>query len=140
VRKYIFHIKKAFFFAICNLLFLGSCDRIFLDVSGKEADLQGKWQMNDADTVYYNFQKSLFQYQVYLEKDEISYAHGYYVLHGDSAIDLELLGGYTSFPLEILGWQPTNANSVSKGFKIKKLTNKELILSSDNEILSFHKF
>jgi hypothetical protein len=137
-------MKSKLIFIICLVLFFYSCDKIFLDVEGKEADLQGKWQMDNADTVYYNFQKNLFQYQIYREKDKLSEVYGYYVLHGDTAIDLQLLRQWDSFPLDYLGWDTIQASDgndiICKLFKIKQLTNKQLILSSGNKDISFHKF
>jgi hypothetical protein len=115
-----------------------------LDVEGKEADLQGKWQMDYMDTVYYNFQKSLFQYQIYEKKDNMSIAFGYYILHGDTAMDLEILSAHTSLSLDYLGWDTiypsTDREKLIKAFKIEKLTSKKLILSSGSEVFSFHKF
>jgi hypothetical protein len=137
-------MKKILFFVICSIFLFVSCDKIILDVEGNEADLQGKWQMDRADTVYYNFQKSLFQYQIYQEKDKMSYALGYYILQGDTAINLKLLSGQSSLSLKHLNWDTiydaTGQAVISKAFKIEKLTNKKLVLSSTSEILSFHKF
>ena len=137
-------MKKAFFFVTCSLLFLISCDKAFVSISGKEADLQGKWQMDNADTVYYNFQNSLFQYQIYLTKDKISQVYGYYTLYGDTALDLRLLREYASIPLDYLGWDTlyssTGQDTIFQVFKIDKFTKKELILHSNSGKKSFHKF
>lgn len=134
-------MKSKLFFIICSAFFFCSCDKIFLDVEGKDADLQGKWQMDNADTVYYNFQNNLFMYQIYRKKDQISAAYGYYIFHGDTAIDLQLL---KPFPSEYLGWDTIYASNgndtIHKLFKIKQLTRKKMILSSDGEDNSFHKF
>jgi len=115
-----------------------------LDVEGKEADLQGKWQMDNADTVFYNFQKNLFQYQIYKEKDQQSVVFGYYVLHSDTAIDIKFLKMQTSIPLDYLGWDTiysTDGNdTIHKLFRIEQLTSKKLTLSSNNGKMSFHKF
>ena len=137
-------MKKTVFFVIFGFLFLISCDKLFVFVSGKEADLQGKWQMDNADTVYYNFQNSLFQYQIYLQKDEISSVNGYYTLYGDTAIELRLLREYSPIPLDHLGWDTlyssTYKDTIFNRFTIEKFTNKQLVLSSNNEKMSFHKF
>jgi len=115
-----------------------------LDVEGKEADLQGKWQMDNADTIFYNFQKNLFQYQIYKGKDQLSEVFGYYILHSDTAIDIKFLRMQTSFPLDYLGWDTiysSNGNdTIHKLFNIEQLTNKKLVLSSNNGKMSFHKF
>jgi len=137
-------MRVKIFLVICSVFFFCSCDKIFLGVEGKEADLQGKWQMINADTVYYNFQNNLFQYQIYRVKDQISAVYGYYILHGDTAIDLQLLRVQSSFPLDYLGWDtlhaPDGNDTIYKLFKIKQLTASKLTLSSDKEDISFRKF
>jgi hypothetical protein len=137
-------MKLKLFFVTCGVFLFCSCDKIFLDVEGKDADLQGKWQMDNADTVYYNFQKNLFQYQIYQQKDKLSIACGYYVLGDTADIDIQLLREQASFPLNYLGWDtiqaPDGNDIIHKLFKIKQLTSKKLILSSGNEDVSFHKF
>ena len=137
-------MKQTLFFVTCSLLFLISCDSIFVHISGKEADLQGKWQMDNADTVYYNFQNDLFLYQIYRKKGAMSSVNGYYVLYGDTVLDLRLLREYSSSSLDYLGWDTlfssTGRDTIFKTFKIEKLTNKQLILNSNNGKMSFHKF
>ncbi|MDR2622005.1 MAG: lipocalin-like domain-containing protein [Dysgonamonadaceae bacterium] len=137
-------MKLKLFFMICSVFFFSSCDKIFLDVEGKDADLQGKWQMDNADTVYFNFQNNLFLYQIYRVKNQMSGVYGYYILQGDTTIDIQLLRTQASFSLDYLGWDTiysSNGNdTIHKLFKIKKLTSKKLILSSDREDISFHKF
>ena len=137
-------MKKALFFVTCSVLFLVSCDKLFVGISGKEAELQGKWQQDNADTVYYNFQNSLFMYQIYLNKDSIAQSYGYYNLYGDTAIDLRLLSEYTNFSWEQLGWttfySPTGQDTIFKSFKINELTDKKLVLQSNDGKISFHKF
>jgi len=137
-------MKKTIFFVICVLLFLVSCDKLFVGISGKEADLQGKWQMDNADTVYYNFQNSLFMYQIYLQENKISSVQGYYILYGDTALDLRLLNEYSFISLDHLGWDTlrssTGQDTIFKRFTIEKLTSKKLILYSNNGKISFHKF
>ena len=137
-------MRLKLFLVICGVFLFCACDKIFLGVEGKDADLQGKWQMDNADTVYFNFQNNLFQYQIYRVKDHVSSVYGYYILHNDTAIDLQLLRAEASFPLDYLKWDTihtSNGNdTIYKLFKIKQLTCKKLILSSDNEDISFHKF
>ena len=140
-------MRKTLFFVTCSLLFLLTliaCDKFFVGVSGKEADLQGKWQMDNADTVYYNFQNSLFRYQIYRRENQISNVQGYYILYDDTELELRLLREYASFSLDYLRWDTlqsvTGHDTIFKIYKIEKFTKKELILSSDNERLSFHKF
>jgi len=137
-------MKKAIFFVTCTVLFLISCDKLFVGISGMEADLQGKWQQDNADTVFYNFQNSLFGYQIYLNKVTIKQVFGYYNMYGDTAIDLRLLSEYADFSLKPLGWDTlysaTGQDTIFKSFKIEELTSKKLILRSDNGKTSFHKF
>jgi hypothetical protein len=137
-------MRSTLFFVTCSLLFLISCDKLFVEISGKEAELQGKWQMDSADTVYYNFQNSLFMYQIYQKKGEISSVYGYYTLYGDTALDLRLLREYAGFSLDHLGWDTlrsaTGQDTIFKAFKIDEFTSKKLILHSNNGKISFHKF
>jgi len=137
-------MKKTLFFVTCSVLFLVSCDKLFVGVSGKEVKLQGKWQQDNADTVFYNFQNSLFMYQIYLNKDSIAQSYGYYSLYGDTALDLRLLSEYTNFSWEQLGWttfySPTGQDTIFKSFKINELTDKKLVLQSNDGKISFHKF
>ena len=137
-------MKKTFFFVTCACLFFISCDKLFLDLSGKDAELLGKWQMDGADTVYYNFQNNIFLYQIYQKKGEISQAYGYYTLYRDTGLDVRLLREYASLQLDYLGWDTlhsvTGQDTIFKAFRIEKLSNKELILSSDEGKASFHKF
>ena len=137
-------MKKALFFVTCSALFLVSCDKLFVGISGREAELQGKWQMDNADTVFYNFQNSLFMYQIYLNKGTISQAYGYYNLYGDTEIDLRLLSEYANLSLDRLGWDTlysaTRQDTIFKSFKIEELTSKKLVLQSNSGKLSFHKF
>ena len=137
-------MKKTVFFVICSLVCLVSCDKIFVYISGKEADLQGKWQIDNADTIYYNFQNSLFLYQIYLKEDKISSAQGYYTLYDDTALELRLLRKYSSSSLNLIGWDTlhssTDQDTIFKRYTIDKFTKKQLILSSNDEKSSFHKF
>ena len=137
-------MRKTLIFVICSLVFLLSCDDMFVRISGKEAELQGKWKMDNADTVYYNFQNSIFQYQIYRKENSISHVYGYYTLYGDTALDIRLLTEYANFSLDYLKWDTlystTNQDTIFKSYKIEKFTKKQLTLYSDNERTSFHKF
>jgi hypothetical protein len=137
-------MRRTLFFVVCSLLCLVSCDKLFVSISGKEAQLQGKWQMDNADSVYYNFQNSLFSYQIYQGENKVSQIFGYYTLYGDTALDLRLLAEHAFFSLDYLGWDTlrseTGQDTIFKAFKIEKFTNKKLILNSNNGKVSFHKF
>ena len=136
-------MRKTVFFVICCLILLSSCDKIFVDISGKEADLQGKWKVDNVDSVYYNFQSSLFQYQIYQQKEAMSMAYGNYTLY-DTALDIRLLSEHTVISLDHLKWDTlfssTSHDTIFKRFTIEKLTNKQLVLNSNNGKISLHKF
>ena len=137
-------MKKTLFFIICCFLFLVSCDKIFVHVSGTAAGLQGKWQMDNADTVYYNFQNNLFQYQIYLKPDVMSHVFGFYYVHGSKEVEIRLLKEQANFSLDHLEWDTlysaTGKDTIYQVFKIEKLTSTKLILQSDKGKFSFHKF
>ena len=138
------YIGAPVLFSIILLIF-AACDKLFLDVEGKEADLQGKWQKVSADTIFFNFQKEIFQHQRYnAEQDSFFISYGYYKLYGDTAIRLDLLKQYSSGHLDYLGWDtiyaPANKDTLTRKFNIELLTNKKLILSSGEEKLTFKKF
>jgi len=136
-------MRKTVFFIICSFILFASCDKIFVDISGKEADLQGKWQVDNVDSVYYNFQSSLFQYQIYQQKEAMSMAYGNYTLY-DTALDIRLLSEHTVISLDHLKWDTlfssTGHDTIFKRFTIEKLTNKQLVLNSNNGKISLHKF
>jgi len=137
-------MKKTIVFVVCSLLFFVSCDKIFVHVSGTAAELQGKWQMDDADTVYFNFQNNLFQYQIYRMPNVMSQAYGFYYVRENKGLDLALLREYAYFPLDYLGWDTlrsvTGLDTIFQSFTIEKLTNTKLILQSEKGKFSFHKF
>ena len=77
----------------CFVVALVSCNKV-------EHKLEGKWQLKTVeangvvqtvDTVWYNFQTSLFEYQLYdPAKDVYRTNFGYKTLEGDTRLDLEL--------------------------------------------------
>jgi hypothetical protein len=124
---------------------MSACDKLFLDVEGQEANLQGKWQQDNADTVFYNFQKQLFQYQVYEKKDSASTAFGYYTLQADTAIYIEVLKAFNYISSnQFSDWDIKQAeaeqDTIAKLFRIEHLAKDKMILSSNGKTLSFHKF
>lgn len=148
------------FVCLCSL-FLGSCDKMFVDVSGFDAKLQGKWQLQsikddvtiyDVDTIYYNFQNNLFQYQVYFKEDSMLCFFGYYTLYSDTAVYLELMSTGASVnnkvytgPLNVMNWDMTGSDSlgndtVARYFRIKELKKGKLNLVHQNEEYFFQKF
>jgi len=137
-------MKKTVFFVICSVLFMVSCDKFFVGVSGREVDLQGKWQMDSNDSTYYNFQNSIFQYQKYYTENNILAVYGYYTLYEDTALELRLLRDIYSESLDYLGWDTlysaTGQDTIYRIFTIEKFTKKQLILKSDKGKMSFRKF
>lgn len=109
--------------------------------------LEGKWQLTNitsgnvtepVDTVFYNFQNTLFMYQIYDKAtDEYSQAYGYKTLQENDHLLLEL--SYSADTLEIFlprtGWE-----SAKKDFFIDKVSGKELILSNDGKQYTLRKF
>ena len=136
-------MRKAAYIILCVLI-LSACDKLFLDVEGSDADLQGKWQLTPADTVYFNFQKNLFQYQIYVEKDSLKQVYGYYTLYTNDSIRLELYKNTSQIILDPLGWNPHTTEDgleiVYKNYYIERINSKKMVLSSSDETLSFKKF
>ena len=146
------HKYSKYLFFLTALSLLVSCDKLFNNgIEGTDADLQGKWQQTTDNTVYYNFQNNLFEYQKYIEKDSILSVFGYYTLLGDTAIYLELLPKQTeinrvptSYPLDFLDWDiipGTDAtDTLTQQFKLNFTTNRELTLSNLSKNYIFRKF
>lgn len=137
-------MKKYMIIFFSFIILLTACDKIFLDVEGKDADLQGKWQMTPVDTIYWGFQHNLFQCQLFDTYNDTTYqSYGYYTLYGDS-IKLKLLRQYSQFSLDFLGWDTipgeSHKDTIMKVFDIDLLNNKKLILSSGSEKLTLNKF
>ena len=138
-------MKKTLLFVTCSLLCLASCDKIFVHVSETAAEIQGKWQMENADSVFYNFQNNLFQYQIYMKPNAISQAYGFYYVRGNNELELRLLKELSTVSLDHLEWDTHYSASgkqdtVVQTFKIDKVTRTQLILQSDKGKISFHKF
>ena len=137
-------------------LLLFACDKLFIDgIEGTDANLQGKWQQTSDNTVYYNFQNNLFEYQKYIQEDSILSIFGYYTLLGDTAIYLELLPKYleinrvpTSYPLDFLEWDiipGTGAgfdttDTIVQQFSLHFTTNREMKLSNASKTQVFRRF
>ena len=108
--------------AFCVILFV-SCSK------DTESKLFGKWQLQkveasgnvqNVDTVYFNFEHSLFMYQVY-EKTLL--------------LELENNPGPISKFLPYTDW-----NSSKQTYTIDKLESKQLILSREGKTYTFRKF
>ncbi|MDR3061105.1 MAG: hypothetical protein LBU57_03195 [Dysgonamonadaceae bacterium] len=144
--------SKWLFIPVLMILFLSACDKLLVNgLEGIDADLQGKWQEKTENTVYYNFQNNLFEYQKYIRKDSILSVYGYYTLIGDTAIYLELLPRHTQinmkdavYPLDFLGWDTIPGNqatdTLTQQFNLKLIANKDLKLSNGSKKYNFRKF
>jgi hypothetical protein len=119
-----------------------ACDPVILKVHGDDADLQGKWRM-EGDSVFFNFQKNLFQIQDFTRGRSLS-QYGYYLLEGDTAITLEALLNTQPVHERFLKWDTVNVEGgIAKAVcrcRVDEINNKRLVISLDDEILSFYKF
>lgn len=126
--------------AFCVILFV-SCSK------DTESKLFGKWQLQkveasgnvqNVDTVYFNFEHSLFMYQVYVtEIDSFRHQYGYNTLEGEKTLLLEL----ENDPRPISKFQPyTDWDSSKQTYTIDKLESKQLILSREGKTYTFRKF
>lgn len=120
-----------------GLLILASCSK------DDDDKLEGKWQLRQVeekgkitpvDTVFYNFQNTLFMYQIYIPAtDEISHCYGYKTLEADRKLLLELEDGEKILP-------ETDWDNVKEYFKIEQLSGSKLILSRADKRYIFRKF
>lgn len=112
-----------------------------------EDELEGKWQLltveegsavQTVDTVWYNFQTSLFMYQFYTPStDTYQQNYGYKTWTGSNEIELELIsygGSLSEFLLN------TDWSSATRTFTVDKCSGSTLILSSEGKTYSFKKF
>jgi hypothetical protein len=122
---------------IAPLLLLTACSK------STNSLLEGKWQLQQIeadgavqqiDTVFYNFQTSLFMYQIYNRSAEkYSVCYGYKTLTEEGELLLELLD--SSF-LPSTDWIMSKQT-----FTIEKVTGSRLVLSSeDRKRYFFRKF
>lgn len=125
---------------LVSLFLMASCDK-------PERQLEGKWLLKEVeengvvtpvDTVWYNFQTSLFQYQIYdRASDTYQVCYGYKVMNDEHSLDLELTFDYEGVRdfLPLTDW-----DSAKRHFEIESLTGKELRLSGDGKRYHFSKF
>ena len=118
-----------------------SCDRA-------EHKLEGKWQLKTVeadgvvqtvDTVWYNFQTSLFQYQLYDASKGYLTMLGYKTLEDDKTLEIELIKDEGSLPLDKF-LSRTDWTTPKRLFRIEKSTVKNLGLSSEGKTYTFKKF
>ena len=112
-----------------------------------ERQLEGKWQLKTVeqngqietvDTVWYNFQNSLFEYQVYVPAiDSVRNMYGYKTLVGDQHLELELV----SYFITIKDFLPiTDWSSPKRTFQIEESSGSRLTLSSEGKTYTFKKY
>lgn len=126
--------------AIMILWCMPSCDK-------QEHQLEGKWlltrveesgEITPVDTVWYNFQTSLFQYQIY-DKASNTYksCYGYKVMSDDHSLDLELTFDYEAVQ-EFLLW--TDWEGAKRHFIIESISHRELRLLDGERRYCFSRF
>ena len=112
-----------------------------------ERQLEGKWQLKTVeqngqietvDTVWYNFQNSLFDYQVYVPAiDSVRNMYGYKTLVDDQHLELELV----SYFITIKDFLPiTDWSAPKRTFQIEESTGSLLTLSSEGKTYIFKKY
>ena len=112
-----------------------------------ERQLEGKWQLKTVeqngqietvDTVWYNFQNSLFEYQVYVPAiDSVRNMYGYKTLVDDQHLELELV----SYFITIKDFLPiTDWSTPKRTFQIEESTGSRLTLSSEGKTYIFKKY
>lgn len=115
-----------------------------------DTDLDGKWLLKEViqadgsvhqvDTVWYNFQNTLFMYQWYDKNGEERQYHqmyGFKIKESDNLIRLEMQ--YYSMPVDSF-LMFTDWNSGIRSFNVDKKTSKSLILSSEGKEYHFTNF
>ena len=124
----------------CLILLLAACN----DTDEK---LDGKWQLQAVDvegttiavdTVYYNFQTSLFMYQIYRPSSQ-SYSHcfGFKTVNDDRQLALEL----TTYGTDVNKFLPqTDWQNPHQQFNIEQLDGQHLVLKNGKKTYRFRRF
>ncbi|MDR2810170.1 MAG: lipocalin-like domain-containing protein [Tannerellaceae bacterium] len=123
------------------LLCLLSCS------DGINDKLEGKWQLQEVesngrkekvDTLYYNFQSSLFMYQIYHpSSDSFSHCYGFKVMETTNRVKLEL----TAYSNSLNKFLPqTDWTTPQRHFVIEQITDNRLVLNSEEKRYFFRKF
>lgn len=132
--------KLSLLILIFSLLGFYSCS------DDENSNLEGRWQLNqietsdgkkqDVDTIFYSFDRKVFQYLKLTSDTETFMGFGNYtVSNGEIKVDL-ILESFRPYECDsCLGW-----NSLSRNFIIKRNTSSSLQLESDGEILYFKKY
>jgi hypothetical protein len=126
---------------IAALLFFASCSS---DIGDR---LEGKWQMREievdgkvqkVDTIYYNFQTSLFMYQIYRPaNDTYGHCYGFKMMETKNQVLLELTDYSVNVSKFLL---QTDWESPSRRFIVEEVTEKRLVLKSDGKRYTFRRF
>ncbi|MDR1644499.1 MAG: lipocalin-like domain-containing protein [Tannerellaceae bacterium] len=126
---------------VAAFLLFASCSREIGD------RIDGKWQMQqieadgkvwNVDTIYYNFQTSVFMYQIYRPlSDSFSHCYGFKTMETDKQALLEL----TDYGVVISKFLPqTDWETPIRRFIVEEITAKRLILQSDGKRYIFRRF
>lgn len=112
-----------------------------------EQKLEGKWQLKEVkrpeglvervDTVWYNFQTSLFEYQLYVPAlDSMRNLYGYKTLRGADSLELELISYFNTTQnfLPLTDW-----SAPKRLFRIVEQRGNRLVLESDGKEYHFKK-
>ncbi|MDR1879436.1 MAG: lipocalin-like domain-containing protein [Tannerellaceae bacterium] len=129
-----------------NFMLKAGCMAVMVCVlaaCGNDLDdkLEGKWQLQQVetdgiiqhvDTIFYNFQTSLFMYQIYVPaKDQFQYSYGFKEID-DTRLFLEIINE------DLLPY--TDWESTKRTFTIEKSTRSRLVLGSGKKRYTFRKF
>ena len=119
----------------------GGCD------NSLEQTLEGKWQLKEVrrqeglvervDTVWYNFQTSLFEYQLYVPAlDSMRNLYGFKTLLGADSLELELISYFNTTQdfLPLTDW-----SAPKRLFRIVEQRGDRLVLESDGKEYHFKK-
>lgn len=109
-------------------------------------EFEGKWQLAEieyagnvtpVDTVWYNFQTSLFQYQIYdRTTDQYLAVHGYHT-YENGILSLDL---FQSTEDERNFLERTDWDSAQRSFSVEEISREKIILSDDGKRYIFRKF
>ena len=133
--------NKTALMALALGLACGGCD------NSLEQKLEGKWQLKEVkqqegqvervDTVWYNFQTSLFEYQLYVPAlDSMRNLYGYKTLLGADSLELELISYFNTTQdfLPLTDW-----SAPKRLFRIVEQRGDRLVLESDGKEYHFKK-
>ncbi|MDR1357704.1 MAG: lipocalin-like domain-containing protein [Tannerellaceae bacterium] len=135
------NIGKKVIFYMAALSLLASCTS---DIGDR---LDGKWQLQQVetegkveklDTIYYNFQTSLFMYQIYNPAtDAFSHCYGFKVMETKKQVMLEL----TNYSVSLNKFLPqTDWETPTRRFIVEELTDKRLVMKGDDRRYTFRRF